>query len=139
MDTRQRDPIERELPWRRIGWVVFFGMVVLGVAANAIMRDTSNKRAIERVRQAEDLMTNGPKPVPSKAAVPAPDAKPFSAEEAEREMAERESAARAAVENDLTRKDDENRRKMERTNRDFERERRREAAELRARQASRIP
>ncbi len=54
-------------------------------------------------------------------------------------MAERERAVREKFDAEMNRRDDENRRKMERANRDFERERRREAAELRARQFSRIP
>ena len=128
---------ERHLPWGRIAWLVFFCMIVLMIAMNAMYRDVGNKAALERVRQAEEMMTDGPKAAPAKAQAQAE--KPFSAEEAEREMAERERAVRAQFENDLARKEDENRRKMERTNRDFERERRREAAELRARQNSRIP
>ena len=128
---------ERQLPWGRIGWLIFFCMIVLMIAVNAMYRDVGNKAALERVRQAEEAMTNGTKPAPVKAQAQAD--KPFSAEDAEREMAERERAARAQVESDLARKEDENRRKMERTNRDYERERRREAAELRARQNSRIP
>jgi hypothetical protein len=130
---------ERQLPWGRIGWLVLFCMIVLTMALNAIYRDVGNKAAIERVRQAEEYMTNGPKAAPAKAVESAKGAQPFSAEQAEREMAERERAVRAQVEADLTRKEDENRRRMERTNRDYERERRREAAELRARQANRIP
>jgi hypothetical protein len=128
---------ERHLPWGRIGWIVLFSMLVLSMAMNAIFRDVGNKAAVERVRQAEEAMTNGPKPAPVKVQPQAD--KPFSAEEAEREMAERERAVRAQVEGDLARKEDENRRKMERTNRDFDAQRRREAAELHARQNSRIP
>lgn len=130
---------ERQLPWGRIGWIVLFCMIVLSMAMNAIYRDVGNKAAIERVRQAEEYATNGPKAAPPRASASAPADKAFSAEEAEREMAERERAVREKFDADMNKRDDENRRRMERSNRDYEREKRREAAELRARQASRIP
>ena len=129
----------RPAPWGLFGLVVIGFVVVLAVAANVVYRDARYQAAMERVRQAEEYAINGPKEVPAAKVVPAAVDKPFSAEEAEREMAERGRAVREKFEADMQKRDDDNRRKMERANRDYEREKRREAAELRARQAARIP
>ena len=56
MDPRQpQDGSEGELPWRRIGWIIFFCMIVLMIAVNAMFREVGYKTQIERARQASRL------------------------------------------------------------------------------------
>lgn len=44
---------ERQPPWAGIGWLIFFCMIVLMIAVNAMYRGVGNKAAIERERRRE--------------------------------------------------------------------------------------
>jgi hypothetical protein len=130
------------LPWKLFAAVAIAFVVTLGIFATAIFRDARFQAAMDQVQrelEAEGRARKPPVPVKAAPAATAVPEKPFSADEAEREMAERERAARAKVEADMARRDDASRRKMERENLDYAREKAREAAELRARRAAHIP